>query len=202
MPKQPTKQNAYTNRLVELEQVWWKRLLNVQAPYRWNVNRLCRGLTLDIGCGIGRNLSHLGDRGVGVDHNAYSVALCRERGFVAFTQDEFLKSSYHNAESFDTLLLSHVLEHMIRSDAVNLILKYRKVLKEGARIVVITPQEAGFHRDETHVEFMDFSLLAGILREAGFKMHSKFSFPFPRLVGKVFLYNEFVVVGKKCRILM
>ena len=196
MPKQPTKQKAYTNTLVELEQVWWKRLLNVQAPYKWNVNRLCKGLVLDVGCGIGRNLSHLGDRVVGVDHNAYSIALCRQRGFVAFTEDEFLKSRYHKAESFDTLLLSHVLEHMIRSHAVNLILRYRKLLKKGARIVIITPQEAGFHRHETHVEFMDFSVLGGILRETGFKVHSQFSFPFPRLVGRIFPYNEFIVVGK------
>jgi len=34
----------------------WKRWLNVQAIYRWNLRRLDPGVTLDIGCGIAATL--------------------------------------------------------------------------------------------------------------------------------------------------
>ncbi|MEY4007223.1 MAG: hypothetical protein RLZZ467_239, partial [Gemmatimonadota bacterium] len=35
------------------------------------------------------------------------------------------------------------------------------------------------------------------LREHGWRLVSKQSFPFPRPVGRVFAYNEFVVVGER-----
>ena len=43
-------------------------------------------------CGVGRNLANLGGDGVGVDHNADAGAACRERGFIAYTVDEFAAS--------------------------------------------------------------------------------------------------------------
>ena len=54
---------AYADRLQTLEQARWKQLLDVQAPYRWNIRRLGLGRTLDVGCGLGRNLAHLGGAG-------------------------------------------------------------------------------------------------------------------------------------------
>src|SRR4051794_27828148 len=75
-----TEDAAYAYRLARLETVWWKRWLDVQRPYRWNLRRLEPGFTLDIGCGLGRNLSHLGGDGVGIDHNEESVATARARG--------------------------------------------------------------------------------------------------------------------------
>ena len=56
MIQESTETAAYRDRLVNLSGAWWKRLVPVQAPYRFNVRRLCPGLTLEIGCGIGRNL--------------------------------------------------------------------------------------------------------------------------------------------------
>ncbi len=49
-----TRDAAYTTRLDELGGAAWKRYLDVQAPYRWNLSRLNLGFTLDVGCGIGR----------------------------------------------------------------------------------------------------------------------------------------------------
>ncbi|HZZ81595.1 MAG TPA: class I SAM-dependent methyltransferase [Gemmataceae bacterium] len=83
---------AYTQRLVRLESVWWKKLFSVQAPYRWNIRRLQPGFVLEVGCGIGRNLRHLDGNGVGIDHNPTSIATCRERGLTAFTTESFLAS--------------------------------------------------------------------------------------------------------------
>jgi hypothetical protein len=35
-----TADESYTKRLQREEGRWWKRLVDVQAPYRWNLRRL------------------------------------------------------------------------------------------------------------------------------------------------------------------
>ena len=50
MQPQSTQIEAYTQRLEGLETVWWKKLLPVQAPYRWNLRRLKLGLVLERDC--------------------------------------------------------------------------------------------------------------------------------------------------------
>src|ERR1041384_8291155 len=84
-----TKDPSYAARLRRLAGSGVRRFIDVQAPYRWNLRRLDPGFTLDIGCGIGRNLSHLEGRAVGVDHNVECIAECRRQGFTAYTADEF-----------------------------------------------------------------------------------------------------------------
>src|SRR6185503_19361862 len=78
--KRATSGADYTARLSSLGDQWWKRALDVQAPYRWNLRRLELGFTLDIGCGLGRNLKHLEGRGVGIDHNQTSIDIARAAG--------------------------------------------------------------------------------------------------------------------------
>jgi 2-polyprenyl-3-methyl-5-hydroxy-6-metoxy-1,4-benzoquinol methylase len=186
-----TKAAAYAERLNALETSGWKRLLDVQAPYRWNLQRLNLGRTLDVGCGIGRNLKALGPDSVGIDHNDRCVALAKERGLKAFTPNEFRAAP----ESFDSLLFAHVLEHLLDKDANELIGRYLRYLKPGGRVVLITPQEAGYKTDETHIRFVDFSDLRSHSTAACLLHQRSFSFPFPRPVGKIFPYNEFVVIA-------
>lgn len=192
-----TDDSRYTERLLRGETTWWKRWLDVQAPYRWNLRRLEPGFTLDIGCGIGRNLAHLRGQGVGVDHNAASIALARKRGLLAFTPDEFQATEYHRPERFDALLLAHVLEHLPGPAAVELVRGYAPLLKRGGKLILVTPQEAGYRSDPTHVEFVDLATLERLIRAVGFQPVRGYSFPFPRPVGKLFTYNEFVAVGLK-----
>ena len=52
---------SYADRLRRKEDARWKQVLDVQAPYRWNLRRQELGRTLDVGCGIGRNLVSLSD---------------------------------------------------------------------------------------------------------------------------------------------
>ncbi len=192
-----TRSDEYTRRLETLGAVGWKRFFDVQAPYRWNLRRLDLGFTLDVGCGIGRNLLHLGGHGVGVDHNADSVAVAQERGCVALTTEAFTGSEYARAERFDSLLLAHVVEHMTLDEARTLVAHYLQFIRPGGKVVLIAPQEAGYRSDDTHVEFMDFEKLELILSRVGVRCERRYSFPFPRIVGRVFLHNEFVAVG--CR---
>ncbi len=194
---QQTRDAGYAARLLSLETVWWKRWFDVQAPYRWNLRRLRPGFVLDVGCGLGRNLAHLGGQGVGVDHNPHSVEIARARGFRAFTPDEFERCEFRRPATFDTLLFAHVAEHMSLEQAVDLLAGYLPWVKESGRAILISPQEAGHRSDPTHVEFMDFARLDALALGAGLRPTRRFSFPLPRLFGRVFRHNEFVVVCDK-----
>jgi 2-polyprenyl-3-methyl-5-hydroxy-6-metoxy-1,4-benzoquinol methylase len=192
-----TRSDAYTERLDSLGGAAWKRRLDVQAPYRWNLKRLELGFTLDVGCGIGRNLVNLGRHGVGVDHNPASVEMACERGCVAFTGEDFYASEYARPERFDALLVAHVVEHMPFDDACGLVAEYLPFVKPRGKVVLIAPQEAGYRSDASHVEFMDSARLESILRTLGLEFERSYSFPFPRWVGRFFPHNEFVTLGRR-----
>lgn len=185
---------AYTRRLVAQA---WKRWLGFQAPYRWNLRRLRLGFTLDLGCGTGRNLAHLGGHGVGVDHNPHSVAAARARGLEAYTSAEFPRSIHARPGHFETLLLAHVVEHMDLASARDLLGAHLGYVRAGGRVVLITPQEAGHACDSTHVTFTGFAELEQLLRAHALVPERRYSFPFPRPFGRFFRHNEFVVVGRK-----
>jgi 2-polyprenyl-3-methyl-5-hydroxy-6-metoxy-1,4-benzoquinol methylase len=191
-----TKDEAYTNRLAKKSQSIWKNIFNVQAPYRFNLKRLDLGRVLDIGCGIGRNLANLDGNAVGIDHNVHSVEFSRSRGFEAYSPDEFFKK-YGKSGQFDSILVSHVLEHMDQKSALSLLAEYLPVLRTSGRVVLITPQELGFRSDPTHVEYMNFAKLSDIAREAGLRVIDQYSFPFPKFCGWFFKHNEHVVIAKK-----
>jgi SAM-dependent methyltransferase len=193
----PTAGREYADRLRSLEDARWRKVLNVQAPYRWNIRRLHLGRVLDIGCGLGRNLAHLDGNGVGVDHNADSIAIARERGLEAYTIEGFRASAQAVPESFDSLLFAHVMEHMDRQADVRLVTEYLPYLKHGGRVCFITPQERGYRSDATHVQFVDFDGLREIAAAAGLQVIRRYSFPFPRFAGPAFTYNEFVLLATK-----
>jgi len=192
-----TQDAAYAEKRLRAEGAWWKRLLDVQRPFRAHLRRLELGLVLEIGCGIGRNLEHLRASSVGVDHNRRAVEIARARGLAAFAPEEFRVSQWAQAGRFDSLLFSHVLEHMSALDATGLVRAHLHLLRAGGRVVVVTPQEAGFRSDPTHVEYMDFDKVEAVLREAGLEVERRYSFPLPRLAGAVFKYNEFVTIARK-----
>jgi len=200
----PSRQNAgdtiaasYARRLVALERAWWKRVTPVQLPYRWNIRRLCPGQTLEIGCGIGRNLKHLSGRAIGIDHNSEAVRIARERRLEAYTPEGFASSHHERADTFDSLLFAHVLEHMDRLTSLRLIRTYLPYLRRTGTVVMITPQELGFRSDPTHLVFLDFAGLTDLANACGLRVTRQFSFPFPRRVGTMFTYNEFVVVAQR-----
>ncbi len=188
----------YTDRLNRLQTPLWKRVLDVQAPYRWNLRRLLGDReVLEVGCGIGRCLSHLAPRGVGVDHNQHSIEECRRRGLTAFTSDEFAETEYAKPGRFGGMLAAHLVEHMPREDAVKILAGYLDYLAPDARLVLICPQERGYASDSTHVVFSDFEALTDVAEQLGFTTTKQQSFPLPRFAGKAFTYNEFVLVADR-----
>jgi len=191
-----TKGKEYADRLRKKQEVRWKQLLRVQAPYQWNLKRQHLGRTLDVGCGIGRNLVSLSADSVGVDHNADAVAEARARGFNALTSDEWAVSDLRREGAFDGMLLAHVIEHMDEPAAVALMEEYLPYLRPGGKVFFVCPQERGYASDPTHVRFADFEALADLSAEVGLTVEKSFSFPFPRFAGKPFIYNEFCVLAK------
>lgn len=174
----------------------WRRFVDPQIPYRWNIRRLGLGRVLDVGCGVGRNLSHLHGNGVGIDHNATSIAIARARGLTAYTVDEFAGSPDDRPASFDSLLFAHVLEHMTRAEATALVIEHLPRLRSGGQVAVICPQERGQASDATHVTFLDVPSITALLLDAGVTVERSSSFPLPRLAGRVFTHNETIVVGR------
>ncbi len=191
-----TSGSDYAQRLQRLELSRWKRLLDVQRPYRWNLRRLDLGRVLDIGCGIGRNLVNLEGNGVGIDHNADAVAIARQRGLTAYTTAEFATSAAATPAGYDALLLAHVMEHVDADVAEGIVTEYLPFLRPGGRVVFITPQEVGYRSDTTHVRFVDLAVLRRHADSLGLTVDRAYSFPFPRLAGRVFRHNEFVLVAR------
>lgn len=192
-----TTQKTYTKRLIGSEETNWKNRLNVQQPYYWNILRLHPGKTLDIGCGVGRILKKLPNGSIGIDHNKYSIEYVNAHGLRGFMPNEFLSSKQYKGQKFDSILLSHVIEHMEVTDAIALLKTYLPYLAKGGKIIIICPQERGYSSDSTHVTFIDQAIIDGLFEQIDFKTSRSYSFPFPRLFGKVFKYNEFVAVGEK-----
>ncbi len=158
---------------------------------------MARGRVLDIGCGIGRCLDFVRPRGVGVDPNATAIAVCRDKGHEAYTPEEFAaRRSAGDDRAFDTLLCSHVLEHLDEPTGVALLRSYLPELAEGGRVVLITPQERGQRSDPTHVRLMDARALRDLAEQCGLTIERIASFPLPRVFGRWFIYNETVTVAR------
>ena len=189
-----TRDDSYTERLRELQGARWKQVLRVQAPYQWNIRRHLAGRrVLDVGCGIGRNLRNLPPGSVGVDHNPASVEFCRTQGMTAYTADEFHAL---RDDGFDAMLMAHLLEHLPPGKEGGVVTEYLPYLRPGSTVMIVCPQEVGFASDPTHTSWLDADDLVRICSESGITNASATSFPFPRPVGKLFVYNETVVVGR------
>lgn len=190
---------GYSQRLARLETRGLRRFIDVQAPYRWNIRRMGLGFVLDVGCGLGRNLTHLRGYGVGVDHNAYSVEIGRSRGLETFTPDDFLQSPFAVPGRFDSLLSAHVLEHLEWDPAIDLVREHLPFVRPGGKVVLICPQRAGLRSDPTHVTYFDGISLTRLVEQCGLRNVGVRSFPFPAAVGRVFTYNETIVIAERPR---
>lgn len=192
-----TRSREYTEYLANFRQ-GVRRYVDVQFLNRIHLRRLRLGYVLDVGCGVGRNLVNLGGKGagIGVDHNVHSLKIAQERGLDVYLPEDFRCRFSPDAPDFDTLLLSHVLEHMAFADAVSLVAEYLPYVRPGGKIVIMTPQEKGFASDASHVEFCDFASHRNLAMATGFAVTSQYSFPFFRFLGTLFKYNEFVTLGR------
>jgi len=187
----------YARRLADLQGARWKQILDVQRPYRSVIRRHCSGNVLEVGCGTGRNLLNLSGNAIGIDVNKEAIRMCQAQGFTAFTPDDFYLSPHATPEHFDSLLMAHVLEHVTEESGDALLREYLPFVKPGGTVMLICPQERGFASDPTHIRWVDQTALARHLAAAHLEPLRTFSFPFPRWMGKPFIYNEFIAVARK-----
>lgn len=135
----------------------------VRSVYLWTAARLIHGPTLDFGCGVGELLRQLPEGSRGVEYNQATVEHCRRQGlpvdYYDGTRDDWTLSSLPAEQTFESMVLSHVLEHL--EDPIDI---FCKLLPAAAargisRVLVIVPGRAGFRIDDTHVTFVDRGML-------------------------------------------
>jgi len=86
---------------------------------------------------------------------------------------------------------------MPRVEAVRILGGYLDYLAPGGILVMICPQERGYASDSTHVEFTDLDGLADVADQLGLAVRRRMPFPLPRFAGRLFTYNESVLVASK-----
>jgi predicted SAM-dependent methyltransferase len=93
--------------------------------------------------------------------------------------------------------MAHVLEHVTEHVGDALLHEYVPYLKPGGTVMLICPQERGFASDPTHIRWVDHAGLSRHIASTGLVPKHARSFPFPRWMGKPFIYNEFIAVATK-----
>jgi SAM-dependent methyltransferase len=105
---------------------------------------------LDIGCGKGFFVTLDKDRITGLDNNKESVDICKSKGLNVIKWN-CLDLPFKN-NSFDGILCSHLIEHLIPEDVFKLVKEINRVLKKGGIIIIKTPLPSfSFWNDPTHI---------------------------------------------------
>ena len=111
-----------------------------------------KGPVLDVGCGYGRYLRPLGERGIdalGVDVNPEIVRRNRSAGLKSMLPEEFEPSR----QRVRVMLMSHVIEHFAPRDLLEFLDRWLDHLEEGGQLVVATPvMSVHFYDDFDHVK--------------------------------------------------
>jgi SAM-dependent methyltransferase len=88
----------------------------VRRAYLASARTQLPGAVLDFGCGVGELLETLPAGSMGLEYNAATVEYCRAKGLeVAWYdgfQDDWNLSAVPPARQFDSMIVSHVLEHL------------------------------------------------------------------------------------------
>lgn len=176
----------------QVNRSWFRKL--VRKVYLRRAASQVVGRTLDFGCGIGELLSILPDGSRGLEYNEATVAYCRSIGLPVAHYDGFgddwSLSGLSRADGLQSMVVSHVLEHLEHPGSV-----FRKLLAAAdrlgiRRVLVIVPGMAGFRIDPTHLTFVDEAMLERSIPH-GWVRKETFHFPFPAAwVGDYFVYNE------------
>lgn len=157
--------------------------------------KYAQGDCLDVGCGDGYFLMELAKRFpknmfLGVDEDSFAIELANKR---VIKNLKFLKSNIKTAKikyKFDTIILSHVFEHLI--DPANVLLTLKKLLKNDGQILLLLPNSSGFLNEarfapgvSKHIWIFDKNSITFLLRQVGFSFKlvpTTIRLPFPRRI--------------------
>lgn len=173
----------------------------VRRAYLKRAASLVSGPTLDFGCGVGELLRLLPRGSRGVEYNLATVEYCQERGLAVDAyngfNDDWSLSGLPQGDRFDSMVISHVLEHLEAPIEV-----FKKLLVAASRhgverVLVIVPGMAGFKVDPTHLTFVNHKMLSDLSIPAvtGFRCVDAGYFPGNiRSIGNWFAYHELQMV--------
>jgi len=128
---------------------------------------------LDVGCGAGNMIHHLGRYGQvkGVEIDPRPVAIAHERGYDVDQGDATQGLAYDDA-SFDAVSALDVIEH--NEDDMSILREVHRVLKPGGHTIITVPAFMWLwsHNDDlnAHIRRYTAGELRGKLQEAGFRV--------------------------------
>jgi SAM-dependent methyltransferase len=132
---------------------------------------------LDFGCGFGQLSRALRDNGYdnveGLDIAPDAIAHCRSIGLRCYdgSDEVFLRE---HAETYDYIILSHVVEHFPKEEIIPLLTRIHALLKPGGAAIVMVPNAQSHtgaywaYEDFTHFTLFTSGSLYYVLRSAGF----------------------------------
>jgi hypothetical protein len=189
---------TYAQRQIDRQRNPLRKL--IKFFYISRILRHITGPTIDLGCGAGQILERLPSGSLGIEVNPFLVEDLIQRGLRVFSARESQEGfdlSEVTPHEFNTLVLSHVLEHFDNADQV-LHRLFRDCVSLGiSTVIIVVPSEAGFRSDSTHKTFIDIDYLRSksMIECEGFRMFHHSFFPGNmRFIGKFFVYHELMVV--------
>ena len=150
---------------------------------------------LDVGCAFGYMINKCANTyncpTTGVDVSQYAIQKAKKN----FLKTNFLVSDLNSnisleAESFSNIIMLDVIEHL--DSPHNTLIDLRKLLKDGGKIIIRTPNIMSIERflrgkkfhgykDDSHIYLFCFQTLKHLLEKSGFKVisYGSDSYPFP-----------------------
>jgi SAM-dependent methyltransferase len=136
------------------------------------ISKYLDGTCLDYGCGIG-DMLNFRPHTIGIDINKENVAYCRSLGLQCYPIENG-RAPFAD-ESFDSILLDNVLEHLeIPSIVIN---EAERLCKKDGIFVIGVPGVKGFSADPDHKRLYNENSLIEILKSGGFKAELFFYTP-------------------------
>jgi SAM-dependent methyltransferase len=186
----------------QLERSSFRRWVRNNLYFK-NILRFVTGPTIDFGCGVGELLELLPKGSVGLEVNDSAVAYCRSRGLDVRLYDPELDAYQLNqlpANTFSTLVMAHVLEHLTESNEV-----IKQLLATGQRLglerlIFVVPGVKGFKHDATHQTFLDpaYFKTHKIIDTQGYRIMHQAYFPVnSQAFSGLFTHNELVTVYER-----
>ncbi|MBW2274121.1 MAG: class I SAM-dependent methyltransferase [Deltaproteobacteria bacterium] len=185
----PAARYGYADRVQDPLERRWGQLLGALGPLRevaanglmWLPARL-RGELLDVGCGGGRFLKHMGSLGwsvSGSEADPQGAARARAELGPDRIYGDLLHDDRVPRDFFDAVTLAHVVEHLF--DPLATLEACRALLKPGGQLVLATPNMASLgharfgqhwlHLDPPrHLQLFEAANLRELVERAGFEV--------------------------------
>lgn len=133
---------------------------------------------LDIGCGFGQMLTRLREKGYGnirgIDIGQESVSFCQSKGLDVEKIESIPGFAGEHSARYDLILMSHVLEHIPKSETLATLTAIRSLLAPGGSFIVMVPNAQSntgvywMYEDFTHHLLFTAGSLRYAMLSAGF----------------------------------